>query len=656
MTISTPPDAMIGPQRTDTIRRERTLVEAELVSSVAWLIRLRWIAGVGVILATWLVGVLFNLQTADAALYVIGAAILVYNLVFYLIERRLTRNTAPATAFESLAKWQVGLDWVAMALLIHFSGGIESPVILFFYFHIIIVSILFKQRIALAFAVLAVVILTGIAMLEYWDLLPHAPVSGFLPVPLYQNGLYVGAMLFFFACTGLIAAYLGSSINERLRRREQEVVELTESLQRATARLEALNEGARTVGSTLDLPQVLNRLVESTAQAMNVRACSIRLLNASGHRLEPVAVTGLSQIYLQKGPVDPEFNPLAREVLSGKVVNIPNAPSSSLLQYPEEARQEGIQSMLSAPLIGKEGPLGIIRAYAVEPARFTAEDEAFLAAIAGQGSIAIENAIAYQAIEALDATKTQFIRTVTHELRSPVSVTQSLLRTLATGYAGQVTEQQQDILNRAARRVDFLQKLIDDLLDLAAGKADLKTHEERQPVSLTTAVERVVKRYEVSAQEKNLTLELKNRVKDEALNVLATSEGLDLAFNNLVSNAVKYTPRGGRVTVTLARVDHEAQVGVEDTGIGIPEDAIQHLFEEFYRAPNARELEHEGTGLGLTIVKDLISRFGGRVAVQSTENVGTRFTVSLPLLVTHSQGQHAQAPSESLELAKQERG
>jgi signal transduction histidine kinase len=240
-------------------------------------------------------------------------------------------------------------------------------------------------------------------------------------------------------------------------------------------------------------------------------------------------------------------------VLSGKVVNIPDAPSASLLQYPEEARQEGIQSMLSAPLIGKDGPLGIIRAYAVEPARFTAEDEAFLAAIAGQGSIAIENAIAYQAIEALDATKTQFIRTVTHELRSPVSVTQSLLRTLASGYAGQVTEQQQDILNRAARRVDFLQKLIDDLLDLASGKADLKAHEERQPVSLTTAVERVVKRYEVSAQEKNLTLELKNRVKDEPLTVLATSEGLDLAFNNLVSNAVKYTPSGGRATVTLAR-------------------------------------------------------------------------------------------------------
>ena len=172
---------------------------------------------------------------------------------------------------------------------------------------------------------------------------------------------------------------------------------------------------------------------------------------------------------------------MARQVLSGKVVNIPDAPSSPLIQYPEEARQEGIRSMLSAPLVGKSGPMGVLRAYAVEPSRFTPEDESFLAAIAAQGSIAIDNALAYQAIEALDAAKSQFVRMVTHDLRSPVSVTRSLLRNITAGYAGQVTEQQLDILNRATHRVDFLQKLIDDLLDLAAAKSEIKTHEVFEP-------------------------------------------------------------------------------------------------------------------------------------------------------------------------------
>ena len=631
MGFPTPPGNTNSQRKLAPGKPARTLVEAEMVSSVAWLIHLRWFAGAGVLLATWLVGTVFNLGVPAVPLFTIGSGILIYNLIFYLAERRLTHASAPAEAYDRLAKWQVGLDWLAMTLLIHFSGGIESPVILFFIFHIIIASIFFPSRTAFAFAALAILLVSGIALLEFYGLLPHVTIVGFLETQLYLNKLYVAAMLIFFASTSLIAAYLASSIHERLRQREEEIVELSKSLQRATTRLQALNDGARTVGSTLELTQVLNRLVKSTAEAMGVRACSIRLLDKSGRRLEPVAVSGLSQAYLEKGPVDAVTNPLAREVLSGKTVNIPDAPSSPMIQYPEEAKQEGIRSMLSAPLIGKNQPLGILRAYAIEPNRFTPEDEAFLSAIAAQGSIAIENAMAYQTIEQLDQAKSQFIRMVTHELRSPVSVTQSLLRTLAAGYAGIVSEQQQDILNRATRRVEFLQKLIDDLLDLAAGKVEVKAFEAHEPVDLVASLDRVVKRFELSAQEKGLTLALNKEIASDSPFVMATSEGLDRIFDNLFSNAVKYTPPGGQIKVTLKPMNGEVNVIVEDTGIGIPGEAMGHLFEEFYRAPNAKALEHEGTGLGLTIVKDIVTRFGGRIAVQSTPDVGTKFTVSFPL-------------------------
>jgi signal transduction histidine kinase len=431
-----------------------------------------------------------------------------------------------------------------------------------------------------------------------------------------------------------VAAYLTSTIHERLRQREEQIVRLTKSLQKASTQLQTLNEGARVVGSPLDLPQVLDRLVKSTAEAMGVHACSIRLLDKTGHKLDPVAVYGLSRAYLDKGPVDLEANPLAREVLSGKIVNISDALSSPLLQYPEEARQEGIQSMLSAPLVGKIGPLGILRAYAVEPARFTPDDEAFLAAIAAQGSIAIENALAYQAVEQLDMVKSQFIRTVTHELRSPVSVTRSLLRNIVAGYAGQVTEQQLDILSRASRRVDFLQKLIDDLLDLAEGKTEIRLHEQYEPIPLEQVIQQVIKRYEVPAQEKNITIHWNDGTAGSETLVLATPEGLDRIFNNLVSNAIKYTPAGGGVKILLSSKGNEAQVIVEDTGIGIPEEAMGRLFEEFYRAPNAKALEREGTGLGLTIVKDLVERFGGRISLQSTVDIGTQFTIILPVEIS----------------------
>lgn len=283
------------------------------------------------------------------------------------------------------------------------------------------------------------VLLSSIALLEYFSILPHQPAVGFLRDPLYQNPFYVAAILLFFISTALIVAYLVIRISDRLRRREHEVVQLTENLQRASARLQALNEGARTVNSTLELSQVLNRLVKSTAEVMGVRACSIRLLDKESKRLEPVATFGLSQAYLEKGPIDLESNPLAREVMDGKIVNVADVRHTTLLQYPNWAVQEGISSMLSAPLVGKNKTLGILRLYSEEKDHFTTDDETFLAAIAAQGSVAIENAMAYQAIEDLDANKSTFVRMVTHELRSPVSVTRSLLRTITAGYAGDVS-------------------------------------------------------------------------------------------------------------------------------------------------------------------------------------------------------------------------
>jgi signal transduction histidine kinase len=111
---------------------------------------------------------------------------------------------------------------------------------------------------------------------------------------------------------------------------------------------------------------------------------------------------------------------------------------------------------------------------------------------------------------------------------------------------------------------------------------------------------------------------------------MAATEGLDRIFNNLVSNAVKYTPSGGSITISLSVSVDEVCVTVEDTGIGIPEDAIPHLFTEFYRAPNARDVESKGTGLGLAIVKDAVTLFGGRVSVQSKLGAGARFTVVFP--------------------------
>lgn len=621
--------------------RSESLVEAELEATNHWFIRLRWIPGAGVLVAALVFSQWLNVGVPSGPLWVVGCFIIFYNVILYFIVHRLSCTPTSSETYRRLVVIQILLDWLAIVPLIHLSGGVESPAVFFFVFHIVVASMLLRRSTSFFLAGLAIVLFTTIALLEYASLIPHYPIGlrtfYFQTTTQYTNPVYVAAVLTFFSSTLIIVTFLVTSISERLRNREAEVLALSKTLQSSSARLQALNETASLINSTLNLSQVLNLLVSNTVKVMGVRACSIRLLDPTGTKLEIGAVYGLSQAYLDKGPLELAHDPLDREVLEGKVINIPDVPQSSLLQYPEWAIQEGFCSMVSAPLIGKNKPLGILRAYSDKKSHFTSDDEAFLSAIAAQGSIAIDNALAYQTIESLGATKDAFIRVFTHELRSPVSVIRSLLQTILAGYASEVSPQTRDIIERAIRRVDFLRKLIDDLLDLAHGRVPEVSGEITAPVELEGVVDRVVKRFEVPAREASVTLEwhqpgTSGDGPERGTLVRATVEGLDRIFNNLLSNAVKYTPAGGKVIVTLSKTGKEACITVEDTGIGIPESAMPSLFEEFYRAPNARSIEREGTGLGLAIVRATLEHFGGHISVKSQLDHGSCFTVTLPII------------------------
>lgn len=610
-----------------------SLAEADLAYSNEWFIRLRWIAAAGVLGGAFFVSVFPNLGTSANPLWYTGFSILIYNLTLFVITRWAVAKDKPPQIFRRIAYAQMIMDWIAMTVLVQFTGGIVSPLTFFYIFHVVIACMLFNTRTSFAFTFLAIFLFSAVVILDYFSVLPQYPLMAWRNYLafIYQDPLYLSTVWASFTITLLILTYLASGRSERLRLREAEVLILSENLRRNSAKLQALNESAQLINSTLELKEVLNHLVTNTAQVMEVRACSIRLLDKAEKQLEPAAAFGLSQSYLAKGPIEVEKSPLDQEVLSGKVVNIPDIRQSKMLQYPTWAEQEGYLSMISAPLSGKNKPLGILRAYADSPDHFSEEDENFLLAIAAQGSIALENAIAYQTIESLDSTKAAFIRVFTHELRSPVSVIRSLLQTILSGYAAEVNPQQQDIIERAIRRVDFLRKLIDDLLDLANGRTPQVSSHISSPAVLEEVVENVVKRFELPAQEKGLVLEWQTQPQGAKSLVWASVESLDRILNNLVSNAVRYTREGGLIRVTLVQKANEAVIQVEDTGIGIPEDAIPHLFEEFFRAPNARTVEREGTGLGLSIVQETTNNLGGRVAVESKEGIGTCFTVHLPL-------------------------
>jgi len=231
-------------------------------------------------------------------------------------------------------------------------------------------------------------------------------------------------------------------------------------------------------------------------------------------------------------------------------------------------------------------------------------------------------------MERLDKFKSDFMLMVAHELRSPVAGAQSLLRTILRGLAGDLNQQQVELLRRVNLRMDTLLELINDLLSLAASKS-IEPDESLELININPIIQQVVNNFSVQAEEKKISLIFEPI--EIPVAVLATEDGLFTLFNNLMGNAIKYTSEGGSVQVSLDFKDDCVQITFSDTGIGIPKEDVPHLWEEFYRASNVRKSEITGTGLGLSIVKQLVERYSGDIEVISAEGKGTKFIVTMPL-------------------------
>jgi signal transduction histidine kinase len=588
----------------------------DVASNSTRLIWTRWAAACVVWLATFVCTHVLRLPLPEGPLYAIGAWIMVYNgVILYWQVRRSPPLDDPHfdAHIRRLVLWQIALDWLSMTLFLHFTGGITSPAVSFFFLHVVMVVVTLPDH-APFYAGLATVVIAMLTLLEATGLIQHWLVIPGIPADLHANPVYATAVIVFTAIGLFATVFITAGIMDRLRERERHVA--------------ALLQTARAVNSTLDLEAVLQRLAQNASVALSVRGASIRLLEGNSEQLKIVAAHGLSRMYLNKGPVELSNSELDQEALSGRYVIICDPSHDPRVQYPEEIEAEGIQSILVVPIISTRRSLGVLRVYSDASGCFNAEDADFLTAVAEQGATAIENALAHEQLASADEERETFVRTVTHELRAPVTGAQSLTRVLLRGMAGEMTDQQRDIISRLETRLESLLALINDLLSLATSKA-VDMHQHPRPVSLTAVLQQIKEQYTYQAEEKGVQLWFE--IPSTPLTVKATEDGLVRIFDNLIGNAIKYTSASGTVMVDVEAQPHGVTVEVTDTGIGIPQDVLEHLGEEFYRAPNAKEAGISGTGLGMAIVKELVAYFGGHWDVESTLGEGTKFTVHFPL-------------------------
>ncbi|MBI4334141.1 MAG: GAF domain-containing sensor histidine kinase [Chloroflexi bacterium] len=396
---------------------------------------------------------------------------------------------------------------------------------------------------------------------------------------------------------------------------------------------------AREINSNLAVSSVLQAIVETTTKAVEAKGCALMLLSPDGRVLEHTVVYGLSDRYISKGPV--RVDPGLIDALQGKPVAIVNVMEDPRVQYREEARREGIASMLSVPFTLGDRVIGVLRVYTADVRSFSDDDIEFLVALANLGAIALEKARICEGLDTdlkkaveeravLEEQKQRFLRfisIVAHDLKAPLAAIQSYFSVMLGGFSGPLTEKQKMMLERSSQRIHELLALVSDLLDISRIETG-QIVQEMKNISLGEVVRKALEVVEPAAEKKGICLKVQSP--PETVLIYASDVRLAQALTNLLTNAVKFTPQGGEVDIIVEDKEDELLVEVSDTGIGIPSQDMCHLFEDFFRGSNVQE---KGAGLGLSIVKRIVEAHGGKICVESpckTTGVGTRFSFTLP--------------------------
>jgi hypothetical protein len=605
--------------------KEQLFFRRELKERVYWFIKLRWIAVGAALVGTWAAS-LFGLDLPLLPLTLILLAIILYNCVFLIIGKNLEAfRPDEVQPFNLFAHVQIALDLLALCFVIYFTGGTVSPLLIFVIFHIILAGILLSPFSCFAYAILVILALGGLIFLQESGILPaHGLVFRGLLLADGGEGLYPLILFLRLAVAILVTAFLVTTVKVSLRTKGREILHVSRELDFSNAKLTALYDMVKEMGTCSDLQVLMDSATRLAAKIMGVRACSIKLLDEQGQTLRFASAHGLSEDYVSKGSIQIDKSPINRRIIEGSLYAIRSIDEKDYFQYPEDIRKEGIASMLCLPLRVETMILGVFCVYSGESYHFGDRDVTFFSLMTDLTAMAIENLKS-------EATKSWFMKKAAHQIRSPMNAIYSMLKLIRNGYLGPVEPRQDETLGRCERRIEILGDLVNDLLKLGEGRGEV-VKKAVHPVDVSKALGQVIPLYQSRATDKGVEMEF--RIQEPLPDILGDEELLDELFTNLISNAIKYTPKGGKVKVSLSKEGRVwIRLEVSDTGIGIPEGDIPRLFSEFFRAENAKAFEEQGTGLGLVIVKEVLDRLRGSIRVQSKLGQGTTFTCLIPTIL-----------------------
>jgi signal transduction histidine kinase len=398
---------------------------------------------------------------------------------------------------------------------------------------------------------------------------------------------------------------------------------------------------ANEISYSLDLDVVLDSIVNTLKRVLDCRSSCIFLLDKENTWLSIQASSGIK----------PKWQRDARmrlgEGIAGKVAQEakPRYIPDTFVDPDFITFDPSVRSLLVVPLMVAGRVIGTLNVDDSKPNAFSSDEGRLLSIAAAQVAVQIDNARlyndlkeradklaqAYEELQEASRLKSEFVQNVSHELRTPLTFVKAYVDLLLENTLGPLSESQREKLEIVSNRTDAIVQLIDDIFSLQRLERDRL---QLVPLSMEQVARVSLKSAEMKARVGGL--ELVEDFEPGLRQVMGDRIRLNQVFDNLIHNAIKFSPDGGTITVRIRSDDRYARVEVIDPGIGIPKDKQDKIFERFYQVDGSSKRRFGGTGLGLAIVKEIVQAHSGTVAVESELGQGSTFSFLIPFVLSES--------------------
>jgi signal transduction histidine kinase len=432
------------------------------------------------------------------------------------------------------------------------------------------------------------------------------------------------------------------ALAEELAEANEHLLEMHEEAEASRTEVETLNRIGSALASELDVGRIVQTVTDATTTLTGAQfgAFFYNVVDAQGEKLTLYTLSGAPRAAFENFG-HPRPTPVFAPTFYGTAI-VRSDDITKDARYGKVGPYHGmppghlpVRSYLAVPVTSRTGDVigGLFFGHS-DVGVFAARAERIVSGIAAWAAVAMDNARLYDAerraraeAEVANKAKSEFLANMSHELRTPLNAIGGYAELLAAEIRGPITELQRADLERITRNQRHLLSLINDILNFAkveAGRVRFKLTD----VSMSETLGQLEALVAPQLEQKELRYEY--RCCDPSYTAYVDPERIQQILLNLLSNAIKFTPRGGEIIVTCGATSDMMQVQVSDTGVGIPADKLEHIFEPFVQLDRGQVGSAMGTGLGLAISRDLARAMNGDLTAQSTIDAGSTFTLSVP--------------------------